>query len=199
MFKELRASLTLFLTLALLTGLAYPIAILGLGQMLFPVEANGSLIMDNGKIIGSSLIGQNFTSTAYFHPRPSYAGNGYDAANSSGSNLAPTSADLTKSVSARIAALKAENGNPNIPVDFVTSSGSGLDPDISPAAAHLQAARIALARHIDVVRVNGLIDQNTQSRTFGILGENRVNVLQLNRALDQLAPLQPQALHGRNE
>jgi K+-transporting ATPase ATPase C chain len=186
--KELRASLGLFLALFVLTGFLYPMVVMGFAQGLFPFEAGGSLIKSNGVIIGSDLIGQNFTDPGYFHPRPSAAGAGYDASNSSGSNLALTSADLKKAVEERAAAYKLENRAEDIPVDLVTSSASGLDPDISDAAAHFQAPRVAAARHIGVAHVIELINQIEQAPMMGFLGEKRVNVLALNRALDQLAP-----------
>ncbi|HEY4123819.1 MAG TPA: potassium-transporting ATPase subunit KdpC [Rhizomicrobium sp.] len=187
--KELRTCLTLFLLLLLLTGIAYPLAVLGIGQTLFPTQADGSLLKDNGAVIGSSLIGQSFTSPAYFHPRPSAAGAGYDASNSSGSNLAPTSDDLSKSIRSRAAQLKTENGVMAIPVDLVTSSASGLDPDISPAAARFQVPRIALARGVDTAKLLSLVNEYIVPPTYGLLGDSRVNVLELNRALDQIAPL----------
>ena len=189
MFQELRASLTLLTLLTLVTGLAYPLAMTGLGNTLFPHQANGSLIEKDGKIIGSELIGQNFTSDTYFHPRPSAAGSGYDAANSSGSNLAPTAPDLLKTVTERVTELRKTGDQHTIPVDLVTTSGSGLDPDISVAAANFQAARIAQARNIPTTQIQDLITQNTTPRTFGLLGENRVNVLRLNQTLDLLSPL----------
>lgn len=182
MFKELRAAVILFLFLMLATGLAYPMLVLGLGRTLFPWQANGSLIEADGKIIGSSLIGQNFTGEKYFHPRPSAAN--YDAANSSGSNLGPTSADLLKSVAGRVAEWKKTAGAMAVPADLVTTSASGLDPHISPAAAQLQAPRVATARGIALPEVEELVMQYTAPPTFGVLGENRVDVLGLNRALD---------------
>lgn len=185
MFRELRASITLFLLFMFVTGLGYPMLTLYLGQALFPHQANGSLIEENGKIIGSTLIGQNFIGDKYFHPRPSTAGNGYDAGNSSGSNLGPTSADLLKAVSGRVADLKKAGSPPSIPVDLVTASGSGLDPHISPAAARFQAARVAEARKLDITKIEDALAQYTEPRTLGFLGENRVNVLELNRALDR--------------
>jgi len=189
MFRELRASLSLFIILALITGFAYPMLVMGVGQKLFPSQANGSLIRnDQGKIIGSALIGQSFSNAIYFHPRPSVAGNGYDATQSSGSNLAPTSPDLINAVRDRSSVLKKNDSLVAIPVDLVTASGSGLDPDISPAAAKLEAAQVAEARHMDLVRVQDLITQHTTARTWGFLGDNRVNVLELNRALDQITP-----------
>jgi K+-transporting ATPase ATPase C chain len=191
MLRELRISLALFVLLSLLTGLAYPMSVLGLGQTLFSDQANGSLVSYHNRTIGSSLIGQNYASDTYFHGRPSYAGNGYDAGNSSGSNLAPTSPDLLKAVRERVEALKANtNGNPMpIPSDLVTASGSGLDPHISVAAAILQVSRVAAARHMSIARVSRLVGEATEPRTFGILGESRVNLLQLNRALDEDALL----------
>jgi K+-transporting ATPase ATPase C chain len=191
MFKELRASIGLLLLFTLLAGVAYPAFVLGVGQILFPRQANGSLIEENGKIIGSNLIGQNFTSDIYFHPRPSAAGDGYDAANSSGSNLAPTSADLSKAVGDRVSALLAGSKDVSVPVDLVTTSASGLDPDISPAAARFQSGRIANARHLDIRQVEDLIDKNVTPPDLGFLGDSRVNVLALNRALDKLAPAGP--------
>jgi K+-transporting ATPase ATPase C chain len=188
MLKELRASLTLFALMLLLTGLIYPLVTLGLGQILFPWHANGSLITDQGKVIGSALIAQGFAMDKYFHPRPSAAGQGYDAANSGGSNLAPTSPDLAKAVEDRVTALKSSDNGVLAPVDLVTASASGLDPDISVEAAQLQAARVASARHESLMRVTAIITEHTQDRTFGALGEPRVNVLELNRALDTEAP-----------
>lgn len=189
-WQQFRPSLTLLIFFGLLTGVIYPLAILGIGQTIFPSQANGSLIEVNGKIIGSSLIGQNFTSDAYFHPRPSYAGNGYDATASGGSNLGPTSKDMLKAIDDRVAALKKPD-TVSVPVDFVTGSGSGLDPDISPATARFQAAHVAEARRLSTTQVEEIISHNIASPDFGILGENRVNVLQLNRALDEAAPVKP--------
>lgn len=191
MLYELRASLGVLLLFTLLTGFAYPAIVLGIGQQIFPQQANGSLVEDNGKVIGSTLIGQNFTSAKYFHGRPSAAGDGYDAANSSGSNLAPTSADLLKAVGDRVAALRASSNTVSIPVDLVTASASGLDPDISPASAHVQAARVADARGLDPKQVDDLIAQNVTPPDLGFLGQSRVNVLALNRALDKLTPANP--------
>lgn len=185
MFNELRTSLSLFLLLMLLTGLGYPMLVLGLGQNLFPHQAQGSLIEENGKIIGSSLIGQKFSGEAYFHSRPSAAGNGYEANNSAGSNLAPTSDDLLNIVTDRVVDLKKTNVPP-IPVDLATASASGLDPHISLAAAHFQIARVAAARNVPVATLEELVTQYTEPRTFGLLGDNRVNVFELNRALDRM-------------
>ena len=186
MFRELRASFTLFAILFVLTGIGYPLLTYVAGQGLFPEQANGSLIRKGDVVIGSSLIGQNFSGDTYFHPRPSAAGNGYDAANSSGSNLPASSADLAKAVSGRVGILRVDESIGAIPVDMVTASASGLDPDISVAAAHFQIGRVARARNVPVAELEKLIEKNTTGRDFGILGEARVNVLQLNRALDLL-------------
>ena len=188
MFQELRASLTLLILLTLLTGIAYPLTMTGLGQSLFPHQANGSLVEQDGKIIGSELIGQNFTGDTYFHPRPSAAGSGYDAENSSGSNLAPTAPSLLKTLEERATELRKTGDQRPIPVDLITTSGSGLDPDISVAAALFQAPRIAQTRNLSAQQVQELITQNTTSRRFDILGENRVNVLKINQALDLIPP-----------
>lgn len=185
MFRELRPSLTLLILFLGLTGFGYPLLMWQTGQTLFPHQANGSLIENNGKIIGSSLIGQNFTSDGYFHSRPSAAGTGYDATNSSGSNLATTSPVLLKDVTERANDLKKISTS-LIPVDLVTTSASGLDPDISPDAARFQASRVAAARQLNVMQVEDLIKQSTTSRSLGFLGTNRVNVLDLNRKLDSM-------------
>lgn len=191
MLRELRASLGLYLILFFLTGLGYPLLVLGIGQGLFPHQANGSLIEENDKIIGSELIGQNFTGEGYFHPRPSAAGKGYDAANSSGSNLGPSSKDLADQVAARIAAERKEGSIALVPIDLVTTSASGLDPHISPAAAKFQMPRIATVRQLEPARVEELINDHIEPRTLGLLGERRVNVLRLNLALDRLSAAKP--------
>jgi K+-transporting ATPase ATPase C chain len=177
------------LVLTLLLGIGYPFAITGIAQALFPDQANGSLITDGGKVIGSSLIAQNFASPKYFHPRPSAAGDkGYDAGNSSGSNLGVTSKDLIKSFNDRIAAAKKDNNSTSkVPADLVTASGSGLDPDITPEAAQYQSLRVATARSLPVVQVQALIDRMTQDRALGVLGMPRVNVLAINRELDKMS------------
>jgi len=189
MTRQLRPALTMLLILTVLTGLIYPLAVTGLAQLLFPTQANGSLIVRDGKVIGSKLIGQHFDQPQYFWGRPSAtAPFPYNAAASGGSNLGPTNPALLEAVKARVAALRAvDPGNDSaIPVDLVTASGSGLDPHISPAAALYQAKRVARARDVDENRVRGLIDRYTEGRQFGLLGERRVNVLQLNLALDTL-------------
>ena len=189
MLKQLKVALILFGLLTILTGLLYPALITGLVQVIFPQQANGSLISHNGQVVGSALVGQQFDDPKYFWGRLSATGDHpYNAASSGGSNLGPTNPALIKEVSDRIAALKAadpQNTLP-IPVDLVTASGSGLDPDISIAAARYQAGRVARLRGLALERVSALIDQYTTGPTFGVLGEPRVNVLGLNLALDGL-------------
>ena len=176
--------------LTLLTGIAYPVVMVGLAHLLFPHQAGGSLVIRDGKLIGSALIGQNFSSPRYFHPRPSAAGDkGYDSANSSGSNLGPTNKTLIETVRSRASTLREHEPGINhgmIPVDMVTASGSGLDPEITPAAAEIQVPRVAKARGLSEAAVRSLISTHTQGRTMGILGEPGVNVLQLNLALDNI-------------
>ncbi|MCL4395392.1 MAG: potassium-transporting ATPase subunit KdpC [Chloroflexi bacterium] len=187
MLSQLRPAIVSFFVLTVITGLLYPLAVTAVAQIVFPVQANGSLIMKDGKPIGSALIGQPFDDAKYFWGRLSAtAPFPYNAAASSGSNLGPTNKALTDEVRARIDALhQADPGNTApIPVDLVTSSGSGLDPNISPAAAEYQVSRVAKARGMDPAKVEALVVQNTEGRTFGLLGEPRVNVLQLNLALD---------------
>ena len=173
----------------LLFGMVYPLAVTGLSHLLFPKQANGSLIEKNGQILGSRLIGQPFTSDKYFHSRPSAAGSGYDATASSGSNLGPTNQQLVDRVKQDVAKLQQENPGVAIPADLVTTSGSGLDPDISPAAAEFQIPRIARARGIHVETLRPLVARHTQQRQWGILGEARVNVLELNLDLDASSPV----------
>jgi K+-transporting ATPase ATPase C chain len=184
-FQEIRASLTIILLFTIITGLGYPFLMTNIAMVVFPYQANGSLVEKEGKIIGSELVGQSFTEDKYFHSRPSAAGDGYDAANSSGSNLSPSSPDLIKTLTQRADDLRRTDGNPAvIPVDMVTASGSGLDPDISVASANYQAMRVAQARNISQLTIHDMIMRNTTTRSLGILGENRVNVLNLNRELD---------------
>ncbi len=188
MLKQFVPGFRIALVLTILTGILYPGIVTGLCQLLFRQQANGSLIAKNGKVVGSSLVGQNFTKPEYFHPRPSAAGSdGYDASSSSGSNLGPTSRQLIDRVKGDTKKFRKENPDYQgpIPADIVTASGSGLDPHISPASAYAQAFRVAKVRGISVDQVNQLIAQYTNSPTFGLLGDVRVNVLQLNLALDQ--------------
>ncbi len=184
-----RPALTLFVLLSVITGIVYPVAVTGIAKVLFPDAAEGSLIVENGKPVGSRLIGQNFTDPKYFWGRPSATGPmPYNAGASSGSNQGPLNPALQDAVKARIDALKASDPTQTapIPVDLVTASGSGLDPEISPAAARWQAPRIARIRGLSEAAVNTLIDTHTEGRQFGLLGEPRVNVLTLNLALDRL-------------
>jgi len=170
-------------------GLVYPLAVTAASQLLFRNKANGQLIYKDGHLIGSRIIGQTFTGPAYFHSRPSAAGAGYDAANSSGSNYAPTNKKLIDRVTTDAAALQQDHPDAEIPVDLVTSSASGLDPHITPAAAEFQVARIATERHLTGDAVRQLVARHTEGRQLGMLGEPRVNVLELNLDLDKTAPL----------
>jgi K+-transporting ATPase ATPase C chain len=189
-FSEIRGAVMATLVIAVVCCGLYPLVVFGISQVLFHEKANGSLIVDqNGTVRGSRLLAQGFAAEKYFHPRPSAAGNGYDAASSGGSNLGPTSQKLNDAIKDRIDAYRKENGlseNESVPADAVTSSGSGLDPHISAHNAEVQAARIAKARGLSEEKVGELIHRNTDSRDLGILGDPGVNVLQLNLALDQL-------------
>jgi K+-transporting ATPase ATPase C chain len=191
MWQQLGTGFKMMLVLTVLTGLLYPGVVTGLCQVFFPARANGSLVVANGHVIGSELIGQNFKKPEYFQPRPSAAGNdGYDPMASSASNLGPTSQKLADRVKDSVASFRKNNPDYTgpIPADLVTASGSGLDPDISPASAEAQAARIAKARGIPVEQVRNLIVGHTQGRDLGFMGDPRVNVLEINLALDQAAP-----------
>jgi K+-transporting ATPase ATPase C chain len=192
MWKQLLPAVRITLTLTVLTGLLYPGVVTGLSQLLFPTAANGSLITQNGRIIGSALIGQNFTRAEYFQPRPSAAGNdGYDPTASSGSNFGPTSQKLADRVKASVEKFRKENPEYKgpIPADLLTASGSGLDPHLSPASAAAQAPRVARVRGVSPEQIQQLIAQSTEDRDLGFLGEPRVNVLRLNLALDDRFPL----------
>ena len=187
--NQLRPAIVLTLALMVIVGLAYPGLVTGIAQLLFPRQANGSLVTVNGQVVGSALIGQQFASARYFHARPSAAGNGYDDTLSTGTNLGPTSAKLAdtliaEAVDSEIRLDHAVKGK--VPSDLATSSGSGLDPDISPASAELQVARVAQARGLSEAQLRALVARHTKGRTLGFLGDLRVNVLMLNVALDSL-------------
>ncbi len=190
MLRQLRPAFLAMVAFTVVLGLAYPLAVTGISQLLWKDKADGQLIEVDGTVVGSALIGQSFTSPQYFHPRPSAAGDGYDGAASSGSNYGPTNPDYLAAVSERVAAYRAENGlgaDALVPADAVTASGSGLDPQISVRNARLQAPRVARERSLDVAVVMQAIDDHTQDRPLAVLGDPGVNVLELNLALDQLA------------
>lgn len=189
MLNQIRPAIVMIGLFTLVLGGAYPMTVTGVAQAAFPSQANGSLVRDSdGTVRGSALIGQVFTGEGYLHPRPSAAGDGYDAAASSGSNLGPMNADLKARVAETAAAIRAQDGPGVIPADAVTASGSGLDPHISPTYARLQAARIARVRGMSVDQVQSIIDANTEGAVLGFIGQPHVNVLLTNRALDARAP-----------
>lgn len=194
MFKELKPAILVTIVFTILTGILYPLAVTGAAQAMFHKQANGSLIERNGRVIGSELIGQNFQRPEYFHPRPSAAGSGYDAANSSGSNLGPTNPALSDRLTKDAAQFRQDNPaySGPIPSDAITTSGSGLDPDITPANALSQSARVATARGVQQDAVRSLVSTMIRNRDLGVLGEPRVNVLKLNLALDEKIPLKHQ-------
>lgn len=185
MKKNLLIAVLMTVATTILLGVIYPLVVTALAQLIFHDKANGQLIPRNGEVIGSRIIGQPFVSDKYFHSRPSAAGNGYDAGNSSGSNLGPTNQKLIDRVKTDTAAAQAENPHTPVPIDLITTSGSGLDPDITPAAALFQVPRIARVRGLSEDRVRALVETHLQKRTWGFLGESRVNVLALNLALDE--------------
>jgi len=191
MKQNLLISLWFTLVTTVMFGLIYPLAVTGFAQLFFRGKADGQLIERNGKVVGSRIIGQAFTGTGYFHSRPSAAGtgNGYDPTSSGGSNLGPTSKVLLERVNGDVQKLRAENPGSSVPVDLVTTSGSGLDPDISPAAAEFQIPRVARARQVNEAELRSLVAKHTLGRQFGVLGEPRINVLELNLDLDAQHPL----------
>jgi potassium-transporting ATPase KdpC subunit len=190
MLSELKPAILITLVFTVLTGILYPLAVTGAAQAMFHKQANGSLVERNGQVIGSELIGQNFLRPEYFHPRPSAAGSGYDAANSGGSNLGPTNSALADRLTKDAAQFRKDNPDfaGPIPADAITTSASGLDPEITPANALAQLARVARARGTTPDAIHSLVQANTQNRDLGVLGEPRVNVLRLNLALDQAYP-----------
>lgn len=193
MKKNLIISVLMTIATTILLGLVYPLVVTGLAQVLFPKQANGQLIKRNGQIVGSRIIGQGFTGAGYFHSRPSAAGNGYDAANSGGSNFGPTNHRLIDRVKGDAASAQADHPGQPVPIDLVTASASGLDPHITPAAAEYQVARVAQARGTSINQIAELVRKHTEDRQFRVLGEARVNVLELNLELDERFPTNKRA------
>jgi potassium-transporting ATPase KdpC subunit len=193
MKKNLITAILMTVATTILLGIVYPLLVTGLAQLIFPKQANGQLIQKDGKIVGSSIIAQGFASSGYFHPRPSFAGAGYDPMNSNGSQLGPKNQKLIDRVKGDVAKAQGDNLNALVPIDLVTGSASGLDPHISPAAAEFQLARVAKERGTSPEQVRALIQNHTEGRQFGFLGEPRVNVLELNLELDERFPAKKQA------
>jgi len=193
MKKNLITAVRMTVATTVLLGIIYPLVVTGLAQLIFPKQANGQLIQKDGKTIGSSIFAQGFSSSGYFHPRPSFAGGGYDPTNTNGSQLGPTNQKLIDRVKGDVANSQAENPGTPVPVDLVTGSGSGLDPHITPAAAEFQLTRVARERGIAVDQLRTLVQKHTENRQFGFLGEPRVNVLELNLELDEQFPTRKRA------
>lgn len=193
MKKNLITAILMTIATTVLLGIIYPLVVTGLAQLIFPKRANGQLIEKNGKTVGSSIIAQGFSSPGYFHPRPSFAGNGYDPTNTNGSQLGPTNQKLIDRVKADVSSAQAENPTQQVPIDLVTASGSGLDPHITPAAAEFQLPRVARERDITIEQLRSVVHKHTEDRQFGFLGEPRVNVLELNLELDQRFPMRKHA------
>jgi len=196
MKKNFITSILMTIATTVVLGIIYPLVVTGLAQVLFPKQANGQLIEKNGKVVGSRIIGQSFAGAGYFHPRPSFAGNGYDAANSNGSQLGPTNPKLIDRVKGDVTTAQADNPGTPVPIDLVTGSGSGLDPHITPAAAEFQIARVSMTRGISSDQLRALVAGHTEGRQWGLLGEPRVNVLELNLELDEKFPAAKQAKAG---
>ena len=193
MKKNLITAVLMTVTTTILLGIVYPLAVTVLAQLIFPRQANGQLIQKDGKIVGSSIIGQGFSGPGYFHSRPSSAGNGYDAANSNGSQLGPTNQKLIDRVKGDVATARSDQPGAAVPIDLVTASGSGIDPHITPAAAEFQLSRVAKERGTSLDRLHELVTKHTEGRQLGILGEARVNVLELNLDLDEQFPVAKRA------
>jgi potassium-transporting ATPase KdpC subunit len=193
MKKNLITATLMTIATTVLLGIIYPLVVTGLAQLIFPRQANGQLIHKDGKIVGSSIIAQGFANPGYFHPRPSFAGNGYDPMNTNGSQLGPTNQKLIDRVKGDVANAQAENPNVPVPIDLVTGSGSGLDPHITPASAEFQLPRVAKERGATVEQLRALVQKHTEGRQLGFLGEPRVNVLELNLELDERFPARKQA------
>jgi K+-transporting ATPase ATPase C chain len=193
MKKNLITAVLMTIATTILLGIIYPLVVTGLAQLIFPKQANGQLIQKDGKNIGSSILAQGFSSPGYFHPRPSFAGNGYDPTNTNGSQLGPTNQKLIDRVKGDVSTAHAENPTEAVPIDLVTGSASGLDPHITPATAEFQLPRVAKERGTTVEQMHALVRKHTEDRQFGFLGESRVNVLELNLELDERFPTRKQA------